>query len=114
LTLGCAGFGSLQPVPVPWFYPLVSVGKKYSVDVVDQRTNEQRIDFLVARIIDIERQLNDLRHTINRQAVRDEVEAVIGERSVEITKSHADAVKILRVLIDSGVVSQEALNEAVR
>jgi CHASE3 domain sensor protein len=85
-----------------------------TLTLVERQTTEERLDKLFSRMVTYEQQLIEVRRDVNREAVLQEVERAMGEKGEELTKLVSDAVKALRVLVDAGVVAQEALNEAVR
>lgn len=48
------------------------------------------------------------------KTVRDLVDERLGEEYVRLTKLRDDAIAVLEVLVEAGVVTRERLNEAVR
>ena len=70
---------------------------------------EQRLDSLSSRVIHLEMQRQS-----HRELVREEVEKAISERGQYLLTLMTHAVKALRLLVDAGVLTQDAVNEALR
>ena len=69
---------------------------------------------LVTQVIDLQGQVLELHRAISESKMRALMDSIVTMRSDEITKLTNHAVKALRLLIDTGVITQEQANEAIR
>jgi len=69
---------------------------------------------LVAQIADLQKQVLELRLSVSEAKLRALVDEVVSVRAQEISTLADHATKVLRLLIDTGAITQEQANEAIR
>ena len=69
---------------------------------------------LVAQIADLQRQILELRLSVSEAKLRALVDSVVSVRAQEISTLADHATKALRLLIDTGRITQEQANEAIQ
>jgi hypothetical protein len=74
---------------------------------------EQQQKQVIQSLIEFQKTVLAVSETGVRRWASEETNRVIDERSAFLQKLHDDAVNILRVLVEDGLVDQERLNGAV-
>lgn len=69
---------------------------------------------LIAQVVDLQKQVAELRLAVSEAKLRALVDGVVSVRAQEISTLADHATKALRLLIDAGVITQEQANEAIR
>ena len=69
---------------------------------------------LVAQIADLQRQILEVRLSVSEAKLRALVDSVVSVRAQEISTLADHATKALRLLIDTGTITQAQANEAIR
>ena len=69
---------------------------------------------LVAQIADLQKQVLELRLSVSEAKLRALVDEVVSVRAQENSTLADHATKVLRLLIDTGAITQEQANEAIR
>jgi polyhydroxyalkanoate synthesis regulator phasin len=91
--------------------------RRYGVRIRSRETPlllRERVDVLTARVADLHQQVLQLRLTISEAKLRTLVDAAMSARLQEISTLADHATKALRLLIDTGKITQEQANEAIR
>lgn len=74
----------------------------------------KQMSALLANVGELHKSVLETQRMLSAGEVRQVVQEALGAEGEALRQLTSDAVRILRVLVDSGAVSQDALNEAVR
>ena len=77
-------------------------------------SKKQQLIALTMQIANLQGQVLELYRAVSEPKMRALMDNIVTMRSDEITKLTNHAVKALRLLIDTGVITQEQANEAIR
>jgi len=74
----------------------------------------QQLAALAMHIAELQKQILELRLATSETRIREFMDSVVSVRAQEISTLADHATKALRLLIDTGVITQAQANEAIR